>query len=98
MGIFNRNNKAILLLTTVFIVILSVFAAKRGIFVKKYTPQDLASGQLSDGVVRGYYENGHLRFEEPRKNGSAHGISKGYYENGGFRFINCFEFHGHARG
>ena len=44
------------------------------------------SGDLANGVLTEYHENGNLKYETPYKNGVREGLAKEYYENGNMKW------------
>ena len=71
-----------------------MFCCSLSAMAKVYRPGDLSpcddkmceqSGDLANGILKEYHENGNLEFEVPWKNGMPEGIAKGYYENGNLK-------------
>ena len=72
-------------------VFLLMFCCSLSAMAKVYGPGDLSpcddkmceqSGNLANGILKEYHENGNLLEEVPWKNGAREGIEKVYYENG----------------
>ncbi|MBO7244784.1 MAG: toxin-antitoxin system YwqK family antitoxin [Alphaproteobacteria bacterium] len=68
-----------------------MFCCSLSAMAKVYNSGDLSpcddkmceqSGNLANGILKEYYENGKLKRETPYKNGVNEGIEKGYYESG----------------
>ncbi|MGE0268044.1 MAG: hypothetical protein AB7S78_06280 [Candidatus Omnitrophota bacterium] len=51
---------------------------------------DFKKGKM-DGMLRGYYANGNLRYEKKFKNNLREGLSKHYYENGRLKDLGYFK-------
>ncbi len=76
-------------------VFLLMFCCSFSAMAKVYNSGDLSlcddkmceqSGDLANGILKEYHENGNLAFEVPYKNGAREGIAKRYYKNGNLAF------------